>query len=180
MKKWKSSFTLIELMIVVAIIMLLISILMPALKKVNNRGKKLQCGNNLRQLGVAFNFYLNDYSIFPTPYMLGADKFKSKACYAVYSGFIRTYLPITGEMRANYGKGVTCCYYCPSRRIFTDVTKITNYGYNIEIGHVSEKGARIENQKYPSEPCCYATERILIPRFQKDFPGMLRHPEPTS
>ena len=47
----KKGFTLIELLVVIAIIALLLSILMPALNSVKERGKRVVCLNNLRQLG---------------------------------------------------------------------------------------------------------------------------------
>ena len=61
MKSRKKGFTLIELLVVVAIIALLLSILMPALNSVKERGKRVVCLNNLRQLGMANYIYAQQY-----------------------------------------------------------------------------------------------------------------------
>ncbi len=55
------AFTLIELLVVIAIIAVLLGILMPGLQATKERGRRLKCMNNLRQLGVATHMYANDY-----------------------------------------------------------------------------------------------------------------------
>jgi len=55
-------FSLIELLIVVAIIGILLSILLPALGKVKAAGQRISCAGNLRQLGLTMSCYLNDWN----------------------------------------------------------------------------------------------------------------------
>ena len=64
MKKTKASvgFTLVELLVVIAIIALLLSMLMPALSKVREQGKKAVCGFNLRTLAQANEVYSNQWN----------------------------------------------------------------------------------------------------------------------
>lgn len=62
----RHAFTLIELLVVIAIVALLISILVPALGRAREVGRRTVCGSNLRQFGIAFTSYSSDFdSWFP-------------------------------------------------------------------------------------------------------------------
>lgn len=60
----RNSFTLVELLIVVAIIMLLAGMLLPALRSAKEKARQIQCSSNLKQCGLAMNSYAGDYNNF--------------------------------------------------------------------------------------------------------------------
>ncbi|MBN1553455.1 MAG: prepilin-type N-terminal cleavage/methylation domain-containing protein [Phycisphaerae bacterium] len=63
------AFTLIELLVVIAIISLLVSILVPSLTKAKELARQVLCQTNMKQMGMAFEFYLEDNErILPTGY----------------------------------------------------------------------------------------------------------------
>lgn len=56
------AFTLIELLVVTAILAILMALLLPTIQNAKEKGKQAHCMQNLRQLGLAYTQYTNDYA----------------------------------------------------------------------------------------------------------------------
>jgi prepilin-type N-terminal cleavage/methylation domain-containing protein len=82
----RRGFTLIELLVVVGIIALLAALLLPAIQSAREAARRVQCNNNLMQIGVALHNYLMAHEVLP-------------------SGSVNTTAPIVSKERAGYHMG---------------------------------------------------------------------------
>lgn len=103
-------FTLIEVLVVIAIIAILASLLMPALRAGLDSARQISCANNLRQTSIVVADYANTYNAYPP--LRGGGEFGDPTIYGSYGSFV-TYIQgyFVGAPRINWGNGLAHTSY---------------------------------------------------------------------
>ncbi len=161
----RKSFTLIELLIVVAIIAILAGMLLPALNKARNSAKAIGCVSNLKQFGTAAISYAADNHDYVLPYRNdagngGADKYFPGS---ILQGYLPTKEPVNsappgGIYVTNGTVTDKSPLMCPVRTNFSQLTgtgETSSYGINnCTTGsnpvYGLVKGVKMSQVPYPS------------------------------
>lgn len=157
MRVKKSGFTLVELLVVIAIIGVLVGLLLPAVQAAREAARRMQCSNNLKQIGLATHMYLDTYTQrFPAGSWHGTmgtwlvtllPFVEQTAMYNLYEnhGGVETFR--TGGLR--YGAPINrtnvttkqlSVYTCPSDRITASpsiVSGVTFHNYVANYGNTT-------------------------------------------
>jgi prepilin-type processing-associated H-X9-DG protein/prepilin-type N-terminal cleavage/methylation domain-containing protein len=129
------AFTLVELLVVIAIIAILAALLLAAVSTAKAKAQKIQCVNNLHQLGLTLQQFVSDNQVYP----LGVNSKYSKGGYPEHQTAWETALQnILSRKDPIHGRQAivaleTGIWHCPAAErptIFPEDIRYPSYGYN--------------------------------------------------
>lgn len=119
----RTRFTLIELLMVIGIIAMLAALLLPALRNARERGNQISCSGKQRQIGQAFNMYVDDNNGWLI-YLSGVTSFMNKT-----TAYIDPAVPSVYEYAEKLKANIV--YHCPSATIDDSWSGGLYYAYGV-------------------------------------------------
>lgn len=159
----RSGFTLIEILVVIAILAVLAGILFPVLAAARERGRIATCQSNLRQIGIALGMYLQDWDEYypntddPTLWMGRKWRWPLKPYLALSAERV----PGNPWASTKSGRGVLLC---PSDTAAISTYDNTSYAYSMSFYHSPDQinaMTRIE-QTWTDSPTCISQSESAV------------------
>ena len=135
-KRKNRAFTLVELLIVIAIIAILAAILLPALNSARERGRAAYCTSNVKQLATGYHMYWDDANMPLPPRMTRVGSGKPWLSWywylAPYVGLPRyeSHTALLADMRTKKGTTVYDCPSLPKSENNNDLAGSPTYKFN--------------------------------------------------
>jgi len=193
-RRTASAFTLVELMVVIALIALLASLLLPALSKARGRAQALACVNNARQLLSAWHLYATDHGD-SLPYNLGGVPKAGSVSARTDLNWVNSVLDWTTSNPDNtntatltqaslgaYTSRNFTVYRCPTDHVLSQQQKaagwthrVRSYSMNAMVGTAGELTAAGFNKNNPDYIQFFRL--ASIPRPTEIFVFLDEHPD---
>ncbi len=143
-KRLRGGFTLVELLVVIGIIALLLSILMPSLRKARSVAMRVKCAHNLKQINLAVNFYLNENDNF---FPCAEDPVSTAPAYWLWMGRGWRFL-VEPYIGGNIDANNPSVLFCPQDYTAKDKYESTSYAYSMAFYHSPEQ---IDDMNSPAD-----------------------------
>src|SRR5947199_2594946 len=85
-------FTLVELLVVIAIIGVLVGLLLPAVQVARESARRMQCANNLKQLGLASHIFSDTHQFIPPAFIGTNAEAADQNSWATWAALLLPYL----------------------------------------------------------------------------------------
>jgi prepilin-type N-terminal cleavage/methylation domain-containing protein/prepilin-type processing-associated H-X9-DG protein len=131
-------FTLIEVLVVIAVVAVLISLLLPGLAKDKAEAEKITCNGHMKVVGLAFRIFWTDNTN-SFPFQISTNVGGTKEWTTDASKAWRQFAAISNDL------GVPIIVHCPSDRERTEVRRWSDFTSNQQLSYYLGLGASEEN-----------------------------------
>lgn len=148
-KRILQSFTILELLLVIAVIVILAGLLLPSLQNAKAISRRISCINNLKQLGTGLIMYANDSN----------GMFPRDACEEPWPLMIAEY--ISYHRAPLWGPPI---FHCPDGKIYSSIPTGRSRGYILN-GHVARNDYGINGRMHPKT----SRQMLLIEQWMPEW-----------